>query len=73
MELGDPAFPQQNERWVSLVLVWSAFGKALTGLPIDFQIQQQTHANEGEKGKRSALFLVHNLIPAKADSGDTHG
>ena len=27
------------EKWVALCLAWSAFGKELTGLPIDFQIQ----------------------------------
>lgn len=64
MELGDPERGQQNKRWVSLVLAWSAFGQKLTGLPIDFQIQQQTYANTdaGNKGSRSALFLICNLV-----------
>ena len=61
IELGDPARPQDNCRWVSLVLAWSAFGHSLTGLPIDFQIQQQTHANTTEKGRRSALFVVCDM------------
>jgi len=53
---GDPERPQWNRRWVSTILAWSAFGQQLTGLPIDFQIQQTTHANAKEPGNRSALF-----------------
>lgn len=55
MELGDPERTHHNAKWVSLVLAYSALGKAMTGLPIDFQIQQQTYANEHYKGIRSAL------------------
>jgi hypothetical protein len=62
MGLGDPRFQHENKRWVSLVLAWSSFGKTITGLPIDFQIQQQTLANETEKGNRSAMFLVCNCV-----------
>lgn len=58
MGLGDPARPQENKKWVSVVLAWSAFGKVLTGLPIDFQIQQQSYANERERGVRSALYSL---------------
>lgn len=65
MGLGDPERPHENKRWVSLVLAWSSFGKTLTGLPIDFQIQQQSYANEIGKGPRSALFLVCDLVRAE--------
>jgi hypothetical protein len=58
MGLGDPNHPHQNLKWVSLVLTYSALGKALTGLPIDFQIQQRTHANKVYDGPRSALGLL---------------
>ena len=58
MGLGDPRLQHLNARWVSLVLAWSAFGKTLTGLPIDFQIQQQSYANETEDHPRSALFCL---------------
>lgn len=61
MGLGDPERTHDNKRWVSLVLAWSAFGKSLTGLPIDFQIQQQTYANAKNPGKRSALFKVCDI------------
>lgn len=56
--LGDPKRPQQNGKWVSLVLAYSALGRHMTGLPIDFQIQQQSLANKKETGPRSALGRV---------------
>jgi hypothetical protein len=60
MGLGDPESPHDNPKWVALVKVFTAYGRQLTGLPIDFQIQQQTHANKLFSGKeghyRSALF-----------------
>lgn len=45
-----------NARWVSTVLAWSCFGKHITGLPIDFQIQPLSWANAKEPGSRGALF-----------------
>jgi hypothetical protein len=63
MELGDPIYPHQNKKWVSLCLAWTCFGKQLTGLPIDFQIQQTSHANAKEKGVRSALLEECNFLP----------
>lgn len=61
MGLGDPARGQDSKRWVSLALAWSSFGHSLTGLPIDFQIQQRTYANEhpANQGPRSALIHVY--------------
>lgn len=44
-------------------LAWSAFGQQMTGLPIDFQIQQQTAANEDFSGVRSALLLHEDELP----------
>lgn len=58
MGLGDPTQTHRNPKWVSLCLAYSALGKSLTGLPIDFQIQQQTYANEKYIGPRSALGIV---------------
>lgn len=62
LQLGDPDCPQWNPRWVSICLAWSAFGKALTGLPIDFQIQQRTYANAQYPHSRSALFNIAEMI-----------
>jgi hypothetical protein len=58
MGLGDPASPHQNAKWVSLTMAFSALGKAITGLPIDFQIQQQSLANKQYDGPRSALGII---------------
>lgn len=59
LELGDPIYPSHNGKWVSLCLAYSALGKAMTGLPIDFQIQQRTHANTTfPKALRSAIGIV---------------
>lgn len=56
MGLGKPNHGHENPRWVSLALVWSTFGRTLTGLPIDFQIQDMTYANLEFTGARSALI-----------------
>lgn len=61
LQLGDPAHPQANARWVAIALAWSTFGRQMTGLPIDFQLQKRSHAN-AEFGRpdhqRSALFDI---------------
>jgi hypothetical protein len=56
--LGHPDRPHTNGKWVALCLAFSALGRQMTGLPIDFQIQQQTHANKTYDTPRSALGLV---------------
>jgi hypothetical protein len=58
MGLGRPLECQMNGKWVSLTLAYSALGKAMTGLPIDFQIQQQSKANRDFKECRSALGFI---------------
>ena len=62
---GDPANQHANARWVAFVMAFSALGKAITGLPIDFQIQQRTNANAEFSGKdghmRSALGTTKAL------------
>lgn len=59
--LGDPAHPHQNAKWRALVLAFSTLGREMTGLPIDFQIQQRTDANANFKGTRSALYDLSTL------------
>lgn len=61
---GKPSTEMLNAKWIALCLAFSALGKQLTGLPIDFQIQQQTHANKTHNGPRSALCL-HPLRKAE--------
>jgi hypothetical protein len=59
LELGDPKYAHDNERWVSLCLAYSALGKQMTGLPIDFQIQKISWANKEFPGQpRSALGMT---------------
>lgn len=60
MGFGDPlpSHAFRNGKWVALCLAFSALGKQMTGLPIDFQIQQQTYANKAFEGPRSALGVI---------------
>ena len=62
MGLGEPERCHQNGKWVSLCLAYSALGKQMTGLPIDFQLQRQTDVNAEYKAAdghpRSALGLL---------------
>ena len=55
---GDPRFPSHSGRWVALCMAFSELGRKMTGLPIDFQIQQQTLANQKYDGPRNALGMV---------------
>jgi len=74
MGLGDPNRQQWNPRWCSIVMAWSVFGKTLTGLPIDFQIQQASYARDNEKGMSSALIRLCDLkypTPKSDDSTDS--
>lgn len=65
---GDPRYTSHNAKWVSLVLAYSALGKSMTGLPIDFQIQQQTRANlEHQNKARSALGVTPLRIARLSD------
>lgn len=49
-----------NPKLAAVTLAFAALGKEMTGLPIDFQIQPQTWANEhyGHPHWRSALIEV---------------
>lgn len=58
MGLGDPKGDHTNGKWVALCWAFSELGRAMTGLPIDFQIQQQTYANKTYDGPRNALGRV---------------
>jgi hypothetical protein len=61
-QVGEHARPLMlNARWAALCLAFSTLGREMTGLPIDFQIQQQSHANETEQGPRHALGIVLSL------------
>lgn len=53
--LGDPNRPHDNSKWCGLVMAFSALGREMTGLPIDFQIQETVTANAQFDGPRSCL------------------
>lgn len=70
--LDDAEFEQQfgkisnaevNAKLAAVTLAFAALGKEMTGLPIDFQIQPQSHANKvyGDR-PRSALLEIKEKI-----------
>lgn len=62
---GDPENSERNPKWASTCIALSQFGRVMTGLPIDCQIQQQTYANAHFSQKngciRSALGINRKL------------
>jgi hypothetical protein len=51
--------PEHNGlRLMSWNLAWTMLGRKLTNLPIDFQFQPATLANEQHTGVRSALMIT---------------
>lgn len=46
-----------NPRWLLLTVSISAWLQQQTGLPVDFQIQPQTHANDRHKKPRNAVGM----------------
>lgn len=48
---------EQDVRWLLLTISISEHLSKVTGLPVDFQFQPQTHANARHKGKRNAIGL----------------
>lgn len=52
---------EHDARWLLLTVSIADRLSKLTGLPIDFQFQPQTTANELYKGSRSAFGIVHKV------------
>lgn len=48
---------EHDARWLCLTVAISERLSRRTGLPIDFQFQPQSHANERHKGARSAVGI----------------
>ena len=58
MGIGDFNELRTNKRWAALCLAFSELGKKVTGLSIDFQIQQMTWANKAfPSGVREPLGI----------------
>lgn len=57
----DPKDPQSDTYWSLCMAALSLYLRESTGLPVDFQVQQQTAANEEypEAGTRNALGFGH--------------
>lgn len=51
-----------DSRWLLLTVSISLWLSKMTGLPVDFQIQPQSHANSVHKGRRNAvgLKIIHS-------------
>lgn len=58
----DPRDEHRCAKWVAVCLAFSALGREMTGLPIDFQVQQQTYANSTFNAPRSAIGIVEHRI-----------
>lgn len=70
-ELGEPKNP--NAKWATLCMAFSELGRKMTGLPIDFQIQQQSDANARFQNSRSALGCIDLRFEKKAQGGEIKG
>lgn len=55
---GDPNYPTRNAKLVAITMAFAALGKQMTGLPIDFQLQPRSYANEKFNESRSALGVT---------------
>ncbi len=69
----DPSKSHHDPKWRTLCIVFSHYGRHLTGLPIDFQIQRVKEANAEYKGTRSwcGVYYSKEEKPEKFKSGYT--
>lgn len=58
LELGDPERGPENPKWVALCYAFSELGKSMTGLPIDFQIQERDYANKNFDANRDPIGIT---------------
>lgn len=64
LDIGKPGDDASNAKWMSLCMAYSALGKEMTGLPIDFQIQQRTWANKKyDRTKRRGQRIPLGMFP----------
>lgn len=62
---GYKAASQRDAKWALLCAAISELGKRQTGLPIDFQLQSASGANENHRGFRNPLWLYnHSSVEA---------
>lgn len=53
----DRLFGHSSTLWQAFCLAWTGYLRADTGLPIDFQVQRTTEANEKHNGPRNPLGM----------------
>ncbi len=58
---GDCGAHPMNEKWAAFCLAFAVLGREMTGLPIDFQVQPRTEANNLFDGPRSALLVPRDV------------
>lgn len=64
-----PLHSWTSGKWAALCMAFSVLGKQMTGLPIDFQIQDTTHANKAyAEGPRWAIGLLETRRGDRSDS-----
>jgi hypothetical protein len=61
-------FWEYDPRWLLLTVSITAWLRQQTGLPVDFQIQPQTFANERHSKPRSAIGILHAKRAAKTQA-----
>jgi hypothetical protein len=54
----EPSKCHHDPKWRALCIIFSHYGRHLTGLPIDFQIQRAKEANDEFKNSRSWLGVI---------------
>lgn len=56
-----PLHSWTSDKWAALCMAFSVLGERMTGLPIDFQIQDTTHANKTwPDGPRQTIGLLES-------------
>jgi len=67
MGFGDPKQPHMNERWCAYVMAFSALGREMTGLPIDFQIQETNTANQEFPNSQRSCLILFSIVRQDAN------
>jgi hypothetical protein len=62
---GDQLYEQENPKWRVLCMAFSELGKRITGLPIDFQIQEATRGNKQYSTQSRNSLIIASLGKGK--------
>jgi len=74
MGFGRPEHPHENAKWCAYTMAFSELGRRMTGLPIDFQVQQTTWANEFYGRDQGRAAMIRGIIkrrPASPQNANT--